>query len=337
MLIRNPKYEKFNYSYHPIISYSGSIGAILVIFSFFKSYFGASGVKMYYFYIYIINIVGICIMNIKSYRPFLWVLVAVCSIISCIERNNKMNSYKEKNDGFFYAQDKYGQDVLIEWYIADILSPRLAEFKREVSELESQVTAVTECQFLQVHPDAVYSGGFLQNCLPLFAQGIEFVAWDKVEQTLCSSIKRFYRADISLFGSEIINKLAEDIYFFASIKDKKTEQVVAFLMAAITPALPSGDIKLINLIAEPKQQDCELQKLLLAALIKVLPQVKRIFTMIRPTSKHEQNMFAGCGFILDTSPVQDPHHPIDQKNIVVLEYKTNRSDILQSAAAKLRS
>lgn len=246
-----------------------------------------------------------------------------------------MNSYKEKNSGFFHAQDQSGRAVIIEWHKAGILALELANFKKQVSDLASQVTASSETQFLQVHPEAVSSGGFLKACEPLFAQGVELVDWGKVEETLQASIKQFYTVDISLFGAEVINKLIDDVYFFASIKDKKTEKLLGFLMASITPALPAGDIKLINLIVEPAQQHSGLQQLLLASLIKVLPQVKRIFTMVRPVNNEAQDVFAECGFVQDYNPIQDPNHPIDQNHLIVLEYKMEQSDLLQDVTDQL--
>lgn len=274
-------------------------------------------------------------MNYTNYTPVWVISVMVCSTLISIERINTMNNHAEQTSGFFTAQDKYGHAVIIEWHKTNILSPELAAFKKEVCDLASKVTATTETQFLQKHPEAVSSGGFLKSCEPLFAQGVQAVDWVQVEQTLQASIAQFYLADISNFGTEIINMLINDVYYFASIKNKETDQLLGFLMAATTPALPVGDIKLINLIVAPENQNRDLEKLLLSLIIKMLPQVTRIFTMIRPTNQNARIVFESCGFEQDKDPIQDPLHPIDERYSLVLHYRMDRSDILQKTAQQL--
>jgi ribosomal protein S18 acetylase RimI-like enzyme len=259
----------------------------------------------------------------------------VCSTLISIERINTMNNHSEQNNGFFTAQDKHGNAVIIEWHKTNILSPELAAFKKEVSNLASTVTAATETQFLQKHPEAISSGGFLRNCEPLFVQGVQMVDWTKVEQTLQASIAQFYLADISKFGAKIINMLINDVYYFASIKDQETDQILGFLMAAITPALPQGTLKLINLVVAPEHQNRDLEKLLLSSIIKAFPDVTRIFTTIRTTDQNALMVFESCGFEEDKEPVQDPLHPIDERYLLVLDYRMDRSDILQKTAQQL--
>ena len=245
-----------------------------------------------------------------------------------------MNNQEPKN-GCFFARDNNDCAVIIEWHKTNILAPQLAEFKKEVSDLASQVTASSETEFLKCFPAAISSGGFLKSCEPLFAQGVERVNWIAIEQKLQESIKQFYRADLSLFGQEIINKLMQDVYFFALVRDQTTSQLLGFIMSSITPALPEGDIKLINLVIVPQEHGTGLEELLLSSILYVLPHIKRIFTMVRPTNNNMLQELATCGFTKDKKPMQDPHHPIDNKYLVVLEYKTDVSDVLQKTSARL--
>jgi hypothetical protein len=246
-----------------------------------------------------------------------------------------MNNFPQEQRGHLFACDKNGRHIMIEWYLTTITSSCLADFKKEVSDIASMVTAQSEAEFLKHFPEAVSSGGFLKSCELLFAHGVEQVNWMVVEQKLQDSIKQFYQADLSCFGQEIINKLMHDIYFFAAIRDQSTSQLRGFLMSSITPALPAGDIKLINLIVSPHEENNSLEKLLLGSLIRMLPQAKRIFTMVRPTNTYTLQTLESCGFIEDENPIQDPHHPIDTKYLTVLEYKTNQSNILQKTAESL--
>jgi hypothetical protein len=243
-----------------------------------------------------------------------------------------MNNYPKEQNGLIFACDKNGRHLVIEWHITNITSPTLAHFKREVSDLASQVTARSETEFLKQFPDAVSSGGFLKSCEPLLTHDSEHIDWKEVEQTLQQSLKQFYTADLSLFGAETISKLKHDIYFFAAIRNQATSQLLGFLMSAITPALPKGDIKLINLIVSSQEND--LEKLLLDSLA-ALPQAKRIFTMIRPTGAHMLQALQSYGFTEDKAPVQDPHHPLDKRYFVVLEYTIDKPSLIQEVDHRL--
>jgi GNAT superfamily N-acetyltransferase len=145
--------------------------------------------------------------------------------------------------------------------------------------------------------------------------------------------------DITSFGADIIKRIADDLYFFVSIKehsaDNKPKDILGFMMTAITPALAYGDIKLITVAVDPKASNCGLDELLLSSVFKVIPDIQRIFTMIRPTNKHALHTYMSRGFTKDCNPVQDPNHPINTDYLVSLEYKTKQSDRLQKVAETL--
>jgi hypothetical protein len=291
-------------------------------------------------------------MHSSNYAPFFVVLVMICSITMCKE-SKQMNDHNvhqgtlspwlidiktataSKKAGQLITNDASGSPVVIDWHITDILSPDIAAFKKDVCNLAAEVTAAMEVQFLHKHPETVSQGGFAKACEPLFAQGIENVDWQAVQETLQATIKQFYLMDISKFGAEIINKLTEDVYFFASIKDQKTDTLLGFIMSAITPALPYGDIKVINVVVAPEAEKRELEKILLSTIFNVIPQVKRMFTITRPTNIKTLAAYSACGLTQDYNPVQDPNHQITMNHFVVFEYRTEQSDILQKTAKTL--
>ncbi len=237
-----------------------------------------------------------------------------------------------KKAGQLITNDVCGSPVSIDWQITDILSSNLAEFKRNVCDLAAKVTATIEIQFLHAYPEAVSQDGFLKACEPLFGHGIENIDWQAVEKTIQTSIKQFYLMDISKFGADIVGKLADDVYFFASIKDQKTDNLLGFIICSITPALPYGNIKVINIVIAPEGQNRELERILLSSIFAIIPQVQRIFIITRPTNSTALNAYKTCGFIQDVNPIQDPNHTITTEHFVVFEYKSNQCNILQNIA-----
>lgn len=269
------------------------------------------------------------------------------------ERTKKMNNPKEsqhiasewlasvhtatkhKKSGQFTATDAHGTPVILEWKITDILSPELATFKKNVCDLAAQTHAISEVQFLRAHPEAVSQDGFLKPCVPLFANGLESVNWKQVEATIESTYKQFYLMDITSFGADVIKRIADDLYFFVTIKEaastktQEPEKILGFMMSSITPALALGDIKLIKLAVAPTQKERGLGELLVSAIFKVIPHVQRIFSIIRPTDENALKMYYSWGFVQDRNPVQDPNHMLNLNYVAVLEYKTDQSDRLQ--------
>lgn len=292
-------------------------------------------------------------MNPTNYTPlFCGVLVFVYSTNLCIE-SKTMNDYNVKNtiqsswldsiklmtakkkSGQYHAQDKNGMPITIEWHITDILSPELATFKKNVSDLSAQVTAAIETELLHQRPEAVHTSRFFKACEPLLTQGSDQVNWQTVEETIKTSIKQFYLMDMTKFGQEVIRMLINDVYFFASVKDQKTNTLLGCIMSSITPALPYGDIKIINIAIKRSEQMNGLEKLLISALYKTIPTIKRMFIITRPTNSIGLGAYEQCGFAQDNNPIQDPNHVLAMEHFVVLEYKTEQSETIQNTANKL--
>ncbi|MBI5345648.1 MAG: GNAT family N-acetyltransferase [Chlamydiae bacterium] len=237
--------------------------------------------------------------------------------------------------GTFEAKDSQGQSIILEWTQTDIQSSDLAAFKKSICDLASQVLAASEVQFLRIHPEAVSQEMFLQPCTPLFEQGVQSVNWQKVEEQIKSTVKQFYLTDLSAFGDEVIKPLLNDIYFYVVLKNRVSNEILGFLMFAITPALEFGNIKIIHLALMPSEQDRGLEKLLMSSIFKIVQEVKRLFIYVRPTNEWDINMYNAWGFHQDLNPIQDPNHKVNMDCLIIMEYKTELSKSLQETAKAL--
>lgn len=237
--------------------------------------------------------------------------------------------------GTFEAMDNTGTPVILEWKKTDIISPDIAVFKQNICEIACRDLADIEVQFLQTNPQAVSEELFLKPCAPFFDKGFESVNWEAVKEKIQSTVRQFYLTDLSSFGPEVIKKLLDDVFIFVSIKDKETEKLHGFIMLSATPALPYGDIKMINMVLIPEGQNRGLDQLLLSTIFKIIPQTKRIFLMTRPTNDKTLRSYSKIGFTQDLNPFQDPNHKVNMEYLVLLEYKAERSNNLQNIADNL--
>jgi hypothetical protein len=228
-----------------------------------------------------------------------------------------------------------GHSYILEWKKSDILSNSLAAFKNDLSELASEKISIIELAFLKANPEAASSELFLSSCKPLLDKGAENTDWHAAQEAIKASVKQFYLADLSKFGPEMIKPLMNDIYFYATIRNPNEKESIGYLLFSITPALPFGDVKVINFFMREPHAKSELQNILMGLIFKILPETKRIFLFVRPTDLATLEMYTKMGFEKDESPFQDPIHKINHHFLTTLDYKIERSTILQQTIPKM--
>lgn len=248
--------------------------------------------------------------------------------------NSKMNWLEyvktvSAKEGSASAADEKGEVFVIEWKRVDILSPNLALFKKDLSDLAAEKLSKSELAFLKAHPEAASSELFLRACKPLLDHGSEKVDWHAIREAIKSSVKQFYLADLSKFGPDMIKPLLNDVYFCATARKLNEKVPLGFLLFSITPALPFGDVKVINFFLSEDRPSEVLRNFFMGMIFKILPQTKRIFLFARPTDTAALEMYAAMGFERDANPFQDPSHKINPQYLASLDYRIENSSILQ--------
>ncbi len=160
--------------------------------------------------------------------------------------------------------------------------------------------------------------------------------WAVIEEKIQTTIKQFYLADLSQFGSEVIKPLMDDLYFFGTVKNKGEDQICGFLTFAITPALPFGNIKVVNLLVASKECGRGLEKAMLSSIFKLIPQTRRIFLFVRPTNEIALEMYKALEFVPDIDLLLDPNHKVNTDYLTPLEYRIELGHILQRTVEFLK-
>ena len=228
------------------------------------------------------------------------------------------------------AKDELNRSVLIDWKASDILSSDLAKFKQSIADIASKTLAPSEVVFLKAFPESLAHDMFLKPCTHLFENGLETANWALIEETIQSTIKQFYLMDLSKFDSDMIKSLLNEIYFFSSLKDKETNEILGFIICSVTPALSYGDIKLINMVIIDGEQNKGLEKLLLSSIFNIIPEIKRIFCFTRPTNTGSLTLYQNLGFTKDLPLIEDANHKVNTSYYMPLQYKTDESNIKHS-------
>ncbi|MBI3900749.1 MAG: hypothetical protein HY324_01200 [Chlamydiia bacterium] len=224
--------------------------------------------------------------------------------------------------------------MILEWKKTDILSLDLASFKKFISDFAAEKVSESELTFLKANPEAAASELFLRSCKPMLESGIENANWSAIQETIKASIKQFYLADLSEFGPDMIKPLLKDVYFCASARRLDQPDLVGFLLFSITPALPFGDVKVINFFTQ--EESPNVRNSLMSLVFSILPQTKRIFLFTRPTDAPALEMYAAMGFEKDENPFEDLGHKINRQYLTTLNYRIENSKILQMATETMK-
>lgn len=236
----------------------------------------------------------------------------------------------ENSSGAFGAKDAKGVPVLCEWLLTDIQAPECVELKRQIADLGCQAVVPVELEFLRARPDAVLNDGFLRACVPLFLQGLAKVDWDAVRARIDEVLRQIYTVEVAQFGPEVVQKLAQDVLLFITIKNVETDELLGFISCGVTPASAQGEVKVITCAVVPEAKDRGLEKMLFASIFKAFPDATRLFLGTRPTNAAGIEEYKSLGFTVCEMPTQDPNHQVNLKNWVVMEYQTSQSSQLKN-------
>lgn len=227
---------------------------------------------------------------------------------------------QETPSGAFIVQDEQKRQILFEWKLTNILSPECSEVKKQVVDLACAELVPTELSFLKTHPQAVTRDGFLRSCAPFFANGKDNVDWVACSKAIDTTLRTIYTADVREFGEAIVKRLEQDVFLFVTAKDFATDELLGFVSCGVTPASGLGDVKIISCVVSVQHQDRNLERMLLSAIFKVVPEAQRLLVGVRPTSAYMIDVYEACGFEKNTSLAQDKNHPIDMNNWALFAY-----------------
>ncbi len=278
----------------------------------------------------------------KRITTFLCLLVGITAS-SCIKQNTKsyierkkeMNNQKEpiKTTGQFTANDKQGVPVIVEWQKTTLFAPEFATAMKVVWPVAREAYTPVEMQFLRTFPQVVGTEDYFKPFEPLFKDGLHVVDWGKAEETMQTLLKSHFIFDTSTWGAEVTALYANDVCYVVTVKEQKTNTLRGFITFMMRANYTQGDTKVMSFAVDQTHQNRGLGKLLMSSMLKIAPDVKRIFLCTRVTNDPALKAYRSWGFTKDENPVMD--HAFNLNHWTFLEYKVNESDTLQKTAERL--
>lgn len=238
-----------------------------------------------------------------------------------------------KNSGSFLAKDKFGKQVIVDWKKTDMISADYVATMSSFWSIACQAYTKIEMEFLKAHPEFVGSDMFFKPFEPFFKNGFELVDWQLVQDKMQEVLKGFFVFDPTSWGDEIKNKLSNVVHIFVFVSDKETGKKLGFITFLINYEYAQGDVKCTTFAVLPEEQNRGLGKLLMSSVLKILPQVERIFLCTRITNKFAQKVYLNWGFGKEENPVVEEHnYTFNLNHWIFFEYEINESNNLQKIA-----
>lgn len=256
--------------------------------------------------------------------PAILVGVFVCARL--LKRSTR--DTQTQGSGKFEARDKYGVPVLIEWRTTGVTKPEYGTIMRSVADLAVAAYLPVEMEFLKQHTDLVATDDYFKQFAPFFTYGAETVDWKAIEGKMAEVLRSMY---VSELPDELKKLFANDTYYVITVKDAVTQQLLGFTLYLIAPYHPKGAIWCGHLAVAPDAQNRGLGKLLVGSILKIVPSVNRIMLATRVTNETAFRAYTSWGFVEDKNPIENPHFQLKKEHWRFLEYRTDRSEILQKS------
>lgn len=234
----------------------------------------------------------------------------------------------------YVTHDKQGHPIIVEWQALTFFSPDFVKTMASVWDVGRVSYLPVEMEFLRKHPEVVGTEDYYKPFAPLFERGVENVDWAAAEQIMEQMLKPLFVLNPTTLDPSVIALFAHDTFYSVVAKDQKTGELLGFAQFMIRPNYPAGDVKVTYLGVDPACQRRGLGAVLVSSIFKIRPAVTRIFLSTRVTNEGAIVAYRRWGFVTDEHPILD--YPCNQTHWIFLEYRADKTDLLQKIAAELQ-
>ena len=244
--------------------------------------------------------------------------VSLLTMLFCVVQtvNTKEQLYNERNKTM---KDTKGNSILLRWETIDGQNPEVTGKIRQVSDILIETYTQQELAFARKHPEAVKDEHFLKSLATLFESST--IDWRLAESEIRKIFQQFFTT--TDFGK--FSKPGESHIFVTAI-DKATGKTLGVIQFIKSPDFQAGSIKAGMFGIDENVQDQGLQEILMSSILKLMPDVQKIFVHVRSTNEKTLALYQSWGFI----PMAE-----QQGYWMNMEYNAQKNALLQKRAELL--
>lgn len=245
------------------------------------------------------------------------------------------NAIKDGQTGEFFAKDRNGLNIVINWKKFNGVSEDLKQELMIIKDAYLQANVTVMIKFLKDYPKAVNTIDKLKPMEQVFAAGVENVDWEFLEPILTQAMGQdFVEGESSRYTKD-------DILIFASIKEEKGNEIIGFVQFLVSERLGYSVIKVSKLMLCPAAQHRGVGKLLISSIFKIFSglnsglDIERLILRVFKSNEQAIAAYKSYGF-KQYKPAKESKPEGFGVYEFNFEYKTKECDLLQKEVGKLK-
>ncbi len=223
-------------------------------------------------------------------------------------------------NGCFLAHDAHGSSLLLNWEEIPGHTEQLNDKIKSLTNIFVSAYTKTEVEFARKKPEDITNDFMLKSLSSLVAQGVDKTDWQLFEKQTAEILQQFFmNTDWAKYSGH------QDKHIFVTVHDQ-TGAPLGALQFFTTPDFESGHIKAALFGVLPAANNRRIEKVLMAAIFKLRPSLKRIFLETRTTNERAIALYESWGFTRFAGKLP---------NWANLEYFADKSDVLQKVVERV--
>ena len=197
----------------------------------------------------------------------------------------------------FFAYDKLGKEILVEFTRVDPQSPQFSEELNSISDMLSRAYVPVEVEFVRKFSSNLSKDKFLNSIEPFFKDGIDNVKWPQVEERVKQILIQFFGDDFSKSLAANKEMSTNFTHLLIVAKEQGTKSPIGAIYCLMNKVDPEKIVRIPVFGVSPKAQCQGIGKLLMNSILKCIPDAKKIALSTRVTNERAIKTYHAWGFV----------------------------------------
>lgn len=206
-----------------------------------------------------------------------------------IEYMKEKNKLESLNSGSYVARGKDNKNFVVEWSKHEALSETFANKMAALSDLGIDSFKSVEIDFLSSYPQAMEEDKNLRGFTNLEKHALE--------ESMTVKLQRLFNIHPNDLNDELRSFMKNTYYYFVTIKEKISEEIIGFITFMSGGSLPQNEYKITVLAVKDTFRRMGCAGILINSLKKIGIPYQKILASTRPSNVAAINAYKKWEFL----------------------------------------
>ncbi len=202
---------------------------------------------------------------------------------------NKKHGLKQPNSGSYIEQGKGDKNFAVHWSKHEALSETFANKMASLSDVGIDSFKSVEIDFLSSYPKAMEEDKNLRDFANLDKQALE--------ESITAKLSKIFNTHPNDLNDNLRSMMQNTHYYFVTIKEELSEEVVGFITFMSGGSLPQNEYKITVLAVKDTFRRMGCAGILINSLKKIGIPFQKILASTRPSNVAAINVYKKWGFL----------------------------------------